>query len=129
MKSLLFRISILYLSIFFICSCQQKSHEIIHSETSIDKDWSLQSSSQISEDGAVISLPGYNSSDWYKTTVPSTVLAALARNNVYEDIFFSDNFDKIPEEQFMIPWWYRKSFDIEEIGAGINYQLIFEGIN
>jgi len=95
----------------------------------MDKDWSLQSSSHITEDGAVISLPGYNSSDWYKTTVPSTVLAALARNNVYEDIFFSDNFDKIPEEPFMIPWWYRKSFDIEETDDGINYQLIFEGIN
>ena len=129
MKSLLFRISILCLSIFFIYSCQQKPHEIIHSKTSMDKDWSLQSSSHITEDGAVISLPGYNSSDWYKTTVPSTVLAALARNNVYEDIFFSDNFDKIPEEPFMIPWWYRKSFDIEETDDGINYQLIFEGIN
>ncbi len=130
MKSLLLRNSILlaFLSVF-IFSCQQKKAENYNGEINLADNWRIQSSSQITDDGADISLPEYQLGDWYKTSIPSTVLAALVRNDVYEDVYFSDNFDKIPVEPFIIPWWYRKTFSIDDLNSGINYQLIFEGIN
>src|ERR1017187_6542736 len=39
--------------------------------------WAIQSSADVREGGAALSTVGYKVEDWYPTTVPSTVLAAL----------------------------------------------------
>src|ERR1035437_9975921 len=46
--------------------------------------WYIQSSANLTDNGRVISLPGYVAKDWYPTAVPTTVLAALVANKVYQ---------------------------------------------
>ena len=57
--------------------------------------WSIASSEGMESTGDIISQPGFDVSKWYKTTVPSTVMAALIANNEYPDIFMGDNIDKV----------------------------------
>lgn len=86
-----------------------------------------------STNGAVISSgrfpANFPTDDWYPTTVPSTVLAALVNNGVYKDIFYGTNLAKIPREPFTNSWWFRNEFFISKDHAKGNADLIFEGIN
>ena len=51
-------------------------------------DWALQSSCKISAPGAKISALGFPTDGWHKTTVPSTVVAALVADKTYPDPLF-----------------------------------------
>jgi len=105
--------------------------------------WVIQSSSEIVEEGRVISTKGYNPLGWYPTTVPSTVLAALVKNGVYPDPYFGTNIQSIPGYQvwrwdtlempenspFRVPWWYRTEFELPADYQGKNIWLHFHSIN
>jgi len=91
-------------------------------------DWTLQTSAKVSDDGAVISKAGYDDSNWYSVTVPATVMAGLVENEVYKDLFFSDNLKAVDTKQFDVPWWYRTQFKLPA-SDGKTVRLIFEGIN
>ena len=58
--------------------------------------WTLQSSSKIAESGEVLSSKGFHPHGWYKTTVPSTVLAAQVASGEFPDPYFGMNLRKIP---------------------------------
>jgi len=103
---------------------QDSSEDIL-----LEDNWQIISSADLEEDGESISSAALSIEGWYNTSVPNTVLATLVQNGVYEDIFMGDNFDKIPKEQFQVPWWYRKSFNIDSKGKNENFSLVFEGIN
>jgi exo-1,4-beta-D-glucosaminidase len=90
--------------------------------------WRIRSSQETHTSGAEISQTGFDVSDWQPTAVPSTVLAALVRNGVYEDPYFGRNLERIPHEPFESLWWYRTEFTL----AGplpSHVGLVFEGIN
>ena len=89
--------------------------------------WTIASSDDIKLSGDRISQPGFDISKWYKTTVPSTVMAALIANHEYPDIFMGDNIDKVDTVRFRTSWWYRNEFRIDD--ASKNTELVFEGIN
>ena len=100
------------------------------SDTVLMKDeWYIQSSARCREPGEIISTPGFSIEGWYKTSVPTTVLAALVKNNLYKDIYFAKNLEKIPRDQFQQSWWYRKEFNLEALSSAANARLLFEGIN
>ena len=44
----------------------------------------MQSATKIADKGAILSLPGYKMSGWYKVSVPTTVIAGLLSNKVYD---------------------------------------------
>ncbi|MDH5610809.1 MAG: beta galactosidase jelly roll domain-containing protein, partial [Cyclobacteriaceae bacterium] len=114
--------------VVFFVACGTKKH----TEPAIiplENDWQIQSSANLDQKGSSLSTPDTDTREWQSTPVPSTVLAALVRNNVYQDIFMGDNFDKIPKEPFTVPWWYRTSFTLDEVGNDNYYNLVFEGIN
>ncbi len=98
-------------------------------ETSLNKDWILFSSEKTNAEDSIISTSDFKLNDFYKTDIPKTVLAALVENGVYQNPYFGRNLLSIPEEQFHKPWWYRKEFNIDQIGKNDNYQLTLEGIN
>ncbi len=123
----LYYISALFLSILF-CSCKKTYNNIVF-ETQLSENWSVQTSANVAEKGEQISMPAFNSQQWYQTTVPSTVLNTLVKNGVYSDVFFSNNLEKIPTEQFKVSWWYRTEFEIDAQNTNCNYQLVFEGLN
>ena len=63
--------------------------------------WAIQSSADVPEDGAAISTVGFNAAEWYPTTVPSTVLAALVKQNVYPDPGDGMNLRSIPGTSYL----------------------------
>ncbi|ETK37029.1 glycosyl hydrolase 2 galactose-binding domain-containing protein [Microbispora sp. ATCC PTA-5024] len=74
--------------------------------------YKIQSSAKVSDGGAAISTPGYGASGWYAAGPRSTVLAALLKNGVYSDPFYSTNMKSIPAADFTVPWWYRSDFTL-----------------
>src|SRR2546423_13971777 len=108
--------------------------------------WLIQSSAKVGTDGAAISATSYRPSDWYKATVPSTVVGALVEGGVYKDPFFGMNLRDIPGTTFKIganfvhtamdpsspyavPWWYRTTFRVPGATRGKRVRLNFDGIN
>jgi len=108
--------------------------------------WNLQSSARVPEQGSAISENGFSASGWYKTAVPSTVLAALVKDQVYRNPYFGMNLHDIPGANYPIganfsnlhmpdgspfkaPWWYRTSFQLPTSFVGKQIWLHFGGIN
>jgi exo-1,4-beta-D-glucosaminidase len=90
--------------------------------------WSLISANNVADNGATISQPVYNVSSWYPITVPSTVLAGLVANNVYQNIYFGTNLQSVPDLTTQ-NWWYRGQFNAPAGVAGQQYWLRFKGIS
>lgn len=113
-------------------SCQQNS--IDEAEKNITGDafmlnWGLISSDSTKADGKLLSSPDYTVENELKIELPATVMAALNRNNYFKDIFVGENLKKVSEAPFDVPWWYRKTFYIQELDKIHNYVLRFEGLN
>jgi hypothetical protein len=71
------------LSVFLTSNIFAQTHA--NSSIVLHDNWSIKSSANLADDGKVISQLGYASNDWYPTSVPSIVLAALVANKVYSD--------------------------------------------
>jgi exo-1,4-beta-D-glucosaminidase len=108
--------------------------------------WAVQSSGKLSAAGEAVSLPGFDTSSWYKTTAPNTVFAVLVENGVYKNPYFGMNLRSVPgvsykigsefanqempaDSPFNVPWWYRNEFDVPAQFAGRTVWLAFRGIN
>jgi hypothetical protein len=55
--------------------------------TELTSGWALRSANNVSDTGATISQVGYGTAGWNPLTLPSTVLAGLVANNVYQNIY------------------------------------------
>jgi exo-1,4-beta-D-glucosaminidase len=109
--------------------------------------WQIQSSAKIlGGGGSAISQPGFPSPEWYPATVPTTVVAALVDDKIYNDPYYGmamrslpgvkykigQNFseDDIPKDSpFHVSWWYRTQFDVPAAWRGKSLWLNFRGIN
>lgn len=91
--------------------------------------WLIQSSAKVAASGEKISAAGYVPKDWYPASVPTTVLSALVKNNVYRDIYFADNLKSVPEEPFKVSWWFRTEFHIPARPDLGSISLEFDGVN
>lgn len=115
-------------------------------EITLHNGWSVQSSAKTKGDGAQISQRGFDTSGWYKTSVPRTVFAVLVDNGVYKDPYFGMNLRSIPGVEYKIgegyarqdmpasspyavPWWYRSEFEVPANYKGKTVWLAFRGIN
>ncbi|HEX9386685.1 MAG TPA: hypothetical protein VF918_10240, partial [Anaerolineales bacterium] len=98
------------------------------SSTELTQGWSLISANNVTDTGSTISQPGYNISSWYPITVPSTVLAGLVANNVYQNIYFGTNLQSVPDLTTQ-NWWYRGQFNAPAVVAGQQYWLRFKGVS
>ena len=107
--------------------------------------WSIQSSAKIQAPAETISSPAFKPVDWYKATVPSTIVGNLVDDGVYPDPFFGMNLRSIPgmaypvgtnfsnlpipaDSPFKVSWWYRKEFRVTPERDG-QVWLNFDGIN
>ena len=74
--------------------------------------WYLQSALKVPDDLAALSLPGADSSSWYRVSARGTVMAGLLENGVYNEteMFYSDNMESISDTSFESPWIYREVF-------------------
>ncbi len=112
----------------------------------LKENWKIQSSARVNEKGEIISTPGFQPQGWYSALVPSTVVAALVKNNVYPDPHFGmnlrsypgvgyrigQNFSNVPmpaDSPFTVPWWYRTQFTPPKVPVETRFWLKFDGIN
>jgi len=114
------------ISIFIACSPHS---DFEPQETALSEDWEIFSSRGLKMGGMEISTSPVQVDKIYRTEVPATVMATLVRNEVYPDIFYSDNLEYISQEPFKVPWWYRKTFRIDTRKSNEFYTLLFEGLN
>ena len=108
--------------------------------------WLIQSSADVRAEGAEISTAGYQPDEWYRASVPGTVVGALVADKVFPNPNFGMNlrgipgtdypigaqfslFPMPPGSPFRVPWWYRTQFNIPESWRGKTVWLHFGGIN
>ncbi len=108
--------------------------------------WMIQSSAKVGVDGATLSSTTYRPTDWYRATVPSTVVGTLVDDSLYRDPFVGMNLRELPGTTFLIganfvhtamdpqspyavPWWYRTTFRVPATMRGKRVTLHFDGIN
>ncbi len=113
--------------------------------TYLSDGWVIQSSAKIQASAEMISSLAFKPMDWYKATVPSTVVGNLVDDMVYPDPFFGMNLRSIPgmaypvatnfsnkampsDSPFKVSWWYRKEFSVTPRHDG-QVWLNFDGIN
>ena len=106
--------------------------------------WQIQSSAKVGTDGATISTTAYRPTDWYRSTVPSTVVGSLVEDSIYRDPFFGMNLRAIPgttfpiganfvhtamdpQSPYAVPWWCRTTFRVPATMRGKRVTLNFDG--
>src|SRR5947207_3448315 len=104
------------------------AHAATVGSTELTGGWALRSATSVADGGAAISQPGYSQAGWYPVTLPSTVLAGLVANNVYQNIFFGTNLKSVPDLTTQ-NWWYRGEFTAPATSAGQRYWLRFAGVS
>jgi exo-1,4-beta-D-glucosaminidase len=110
------------------------------------ENWLLQSSCKTNTAAEVLSTLRFSPDHWYKTTVPSTVLAAQVANGEFQDIYFGENLRKLPGMEYPIgelysnldvargspyacSWWYRTEFQLLQELKERRVWVHFNGIN
>jgi len=92
--------------------------------------WSMQSSMKVSEKGDAISKQNFTTTEWYNVNVPTTIIAGLLANHVYDfDPFFAKNLEKISGPEFDKPWWFRKEFTLPASEKNKTVTIRLQGIN
>ncbi len=116
------------LSAFALLSCSHPEPQI--ADIQLKDGWYIQSSAETTLSGEELSCGTQDFSNWYKASVPSTVLGSLTQNNgMYEDVLTGMNYKVLDREQFDTTWWYVTSFSAPELKAGQHAELAFDGIS
>ncbi len=138
MKSIRFKLIFIPVIFSVINSFSQMPEE---GRILLRSNWAIQSSEKITSQGKEISVAGYRTEGWYPASMPSTILAALVENKVYEDPYYGTNFNKLPgqitnrnrgippDSPFAVPWWYRTEFQIPAGFKGKHVWINFHSIN
>lgn len=115
-------------------------------EFKLQDGWTVQSSAKVNAGGERISLAGFSTEGWYRTSAPQTVFAVLVENGVYKEPYFGMNLRSVPgveypigkefsnmempeNSPFAVPWWYRNEFALPKEFKGRRVWLAFHGIN
>ncbi|RCG33273.1 glycoside hydrolase family 2 [Sphaerisporangium album] len=96
--------------------------------TELTSGWALRSATGLADTGAAISQVGYPTPGWNPVSLPSTVLAGLVANNVYQNIYFGQNLKNVPDLTGQ-NWWFRGEFTASTTSPGQVYWLRFKGIS
>ena len=116
------------------------------SRVDLKLDWQVQSSAKVPAAGPAISTAQFQPDGWYRTSVPSTVVATLVDHQELPDpnfgmnlrsfpgldYFIGDNFTNdptSPDSPFAVSWWYRTGFKLPAGPADRRVWLNFDSIN
>jgi len=91
--------------------------------------WQMQEISKIAAEPSVVSSLKFRPTNWYKATVPGTVLTTLVDNKVYPEPLYGENMRAIPESLNKTRYWYRTTFTVPEQYRGRHTWLHFGGVN
>ncbi len=95
--------------------------------------WQIQSSAKAQQSGAEVSSAGFSTEGWYPVSGRATVMAGLMENGEYRNESYSDNLRAVEEPDasgtmFVIPWWYRSGFAVDEGAPGTRTLLRINGM-
>jgi exo-1,4-beta-D-glucosaminidase len=93
------------------------------------ENWKLTSANNLQVNGAAISLPDFQATDWYTIRrMPATVLEIFEEDGVYPNLYVGKNMaENVPQDLYKQDWWYRTTFEAPAEHAV--YLLEFPGIN
>src|SRR6476619_8129998 len=122
---------ILFLSSFVIFTQYLFSQYLFSQNRMIlHDDWRMQSSLTNKAPGDQVSKKDFPVNDWYKITVPSTIVAGLLANHEYDfDPFYSKNVEKVADKRLDTTWWFRKEFALPSSEKNKNVVLKLHGVN
>lgn len=139
--------SILFIATLISCSRKEADNP---GRFSLNGDWAIKSSTQLSEEGNVISTAGFHQGMWFPARVPTTVLNAFVQDGIYPDPRIGMNNFKIPDvsdsfnrkydltrysilpgdlNPWKDPYWFRREFEMPAAYKGKRLTLHFDGIN
>ena len=119
-------------------------------ELVLKDNWCIKSTLEVNADGRNISTVQFKADNWYKTSIPSTVLNTFVKNKIYPDPRIglndylirdvSDYFNaehglakysylKNGENPWKNPYWYRTEFTLPSNYDKKNIWITFKGIN
>ncbi|MCJ7449175.1 MAG: beta galactosidase jelly roll domain-containing protein [Bacteroidales bacterium] len=133
MKKKLFLINFQLLTaaiLLLFAGCNKPDKPVLSVCKSLTENWKMQASDRlqgVAEEQ--ISMNSFNDADWYKASVPGTVLGSLASFGVIEDPYFGINMQKVDPGQFKQPWWFRSTITLTGDDMKKNVSLRFNGIN
>ncbi|MCY2951108.1 MAG: hypothetical protein NTU53_03920 [Planctomycetota bacterium] len=82
----------------FLCVlCFFAVHALASDRIDLRTNWLLQSSTLVKDPPELISSPTYTPKNWLPTTLPTTVLSALVKNNLYPSPWIGLNAYRIPD--------------------------------
>ena len=97
--------------------------------TVLSTGWTMQDQAKAPQTGDAVSQTNFAAADWYKATVPGTVLTTLVNNGVYPEPLYGENNRTIPDTLCRTNYWYRNQFTVPADYAGRHIWLNFDGIN
>jgi len=113
-----------------LCVQQLSGQRTENFQMLLHDDWTMQSSLTDKATGAQVSQTNFSAKNWYKITVPSTIIAGLLANNEYPfDPFYAKNFEKLADKRLDNTWWFRKEFELPASEKNKNVVLKLHGIN
>ncbi len=118
---------IVVLSLFFTPVFAQNSENY---RLILKDGWEMQSVTKDATTGSLVSQSNFVPKGWYPVSVPTTIIAGLLANKVYDfDPFFGTNFQKLNDPALDKPWWFRKEFNLPITQKGKDVILKLHGIN
>ncbi len=112
------------------------NHTFAQNTTVLGADWRMQSATRLPSSATAASsldaIPegAYTPQGWYKVTVPTTIIAGLLANKVYNfDPFYGTNFEKLNDPKLDSAWWFRREFNLPQTDKGKDIVLKLHGIN
>lgn len=115
---------ILHFMLLYICTQVGVAQTI-----NLDEGWECQSSEVVTLDGVALSQGQTTAASWYATHVPTTVMGALVSNGEYPKILERDNYRRYDTKRFMVPWFFKNTFRLEDLDSQEHVRLLFEGID
>jgi len=101
----------------------------MYQKINLATNWNIQSSDSITTTGDIISSSQQSTKNWYKATVPSTVMGTLTANGLYPDLFVGTNIKDIDKSRFDKSFWYRNEFTLPQLDKNQHVILNFDGIS
>jgi mannosylglycoprotein endo-beta-mannosidase len=92
-------------------------------------EWQMQDTAKVAAAPEAVSSASFKPQDWYKATVPGTVLTTLVDDHVYPEPLYGENMRAIPESLNKTSYWYRTTLEIPAAYRGRHTWLHFAGIN
>ena len=90
--------------------------------------WQIQSSAKAQEGGAEISNADFSTKGWHPVSGRATVMAGLMENGKYKNVFHDDELRTVARHHFVVPWWYRTQFTLEQGARGRHVLVRTNGI-